>query len=74
MVAKVRERLAIDIQRSQRFNMERFNLENVNEVEDEKKYCIEVPSRFADLEDLCIEVEIVIQKLLERTKFQPKSI
>jgi endonuclease/exonuclease/phosphatase family metal-dependent hydrolase len=33
VVTKVRERLAVKKQRSQRFDMERFNLKNLNEVE-----------------------------------------
>jgi hypothetical protein len=33
VVAKVRERLAVNKQRSQRFNMERFNLKKSNEIE-----------------------------------------
>jgi hypothetical protein len=32
-VAKVRERLAVNKQRSQRLHMERFNLKKLNEVE-----------------------------------------
>jgi hypothetical protein len=33
VVAKVRKRLAVNKQRSQRFNMERFNLKKLNDVE-----------------------------------------
>jgi hypothetical protein len=33
VVVKVRERLAVSKQRSQRFHMERFNLKKLNEVE-----------------------------------------
>jgi hypothetical protein len=32
VLAKVRERLAVNKQKSQRFDMERFNLKNLNEV------------------------------------------
>jgi hypothetical protein len=41
-VAKVRERLAVNKQRSQRFHMQRFNFKKLNEVEDEEKYPVEV--------------------------------
>jgi hypothetical protein len=58
VVAKVRERLAVNKQRSQRYYMERFNLKKLNEVEIEKKYRNEVSNRFAALEDLDTEVEI----------------
>jgi hypothetical protein len=33
VVAKVRERLAVNKQRSHRFHMERFNLKKINKVE-----------------------------------------
>jgi hypothetical protein len=57
VVAKVRERLAVNKQRSQGFRMERFNLKKLNEVEGKKQY-VEVSNRFAALEDLDTEVEI----------------
>jgi hypothetical protein len=49
---KVRERLAVNKQRSQRFLMERFNLKKLNEVEDKEKYHNEVSNRFAALKHL----------------------
>jgi hypothetical protein len=42
VVAKVRERLAVNKQRSQRFEMERFNLKKLHEVESKEKYHTEV--------------------------------
>jgi hypothetical protein len=38
--------------------MERFNLKKLNEVEGKEQFCVEVPNRFAALEDLDTEVEI----------------
>jgi hypothetical protein len=58
VVAKVRERLAVNKQRSQRFDMERFNLKKLNNVESKEQFCVEVSNRFAALEDLDTEVEI----------------
>jgi hypothetical protein len=58
MVAKVRERLAVNKQKSHRFHMERLNLKKLNEVEDKEQYRVEVSNRFAVLEDLVAEVEI----------------
>jgi hypothetical protein len=58
VVTKVRERLAVNKQRSQRFRMERFNLKYLNEVEGKEQYRVEVSNRFAALEDLDTEVEI----------------
>jgi hypothetical protein len=49
MVAKAREKLAVNKQRSHRFHMERFNLNKLNEVEGKDKYRIEVSNRFAGL-------------------------
>jgi hypothetical protein len=58
MVAKVREGLTVNKQRSHRFHMERFNLKTLNEVEGKEQYHAEVSNRFAALEDLDAEVEI----------------
>jgi hypothetical protein len=58
VVAKVRERLVVNKQRSHRFHMERFNLKKLNEVQGKEKYRTEVSNRFAALEDLDAEVEI----------------
>jgi hypothetical protein len=58
VVAKVRERLAVNKQRSQRFHMERFNLKKLNEVEGKEQSHVEVSNRFAALEELDTEVEI----------------
>jgi hypothetical protein len=57
-VAKVRERLAGNRQRSQRFHMETFNLKKLNNVEGKEQFRVEVSNRFAALEDLGAEVEI----------------
>jgi hypothetical protein len=58
VVAKIRERLAVNKQRSQRFCMERFNLKKLNEVGGKEQFRVEVSNRFAALEDLDAEVEI----------------
>jgi hypothetical protein len=58
MVAKVSERLAVSKQRSQRFDMERFNLKKLNEVGVKEQFRVEVSNRFVALEDLDTEVEI----------------
>jgi hypothetical protein len=42
VVAEVRERLAVNKQRSHRFHMERFNLKKLNEVEGKEQYNVEV--------------------------------
>jgi hypothetical protein len=57
-VAKVRERLAVNKQRSHRFHMERLNLKKLNEVEAKEQYHVEVSNRCAVSEDLDAGVEI----------------
>jgi hypothetical protein len=52
VVAKVRERLAVNKQRLQRFHLERFNLKKLNEVGSKEQFRVEVSNRFAALEDL----------------------
>jgi len=52
VVAKVRERLAISKQAAQRFDGERFNLRNLNELEVRKQYHTEITNRFTAMENL----------------------
>jgi hypothetical protein len=51
VVAKVRDRLAVNKQNSHRFHMERFSLKKLNEAEVKQRYCVEISNRFAALED-----------------------
>jgi hypothetical protein len=59
MVAKCRERLAVNNVGSHRFHTERFNLKKLNQAEGEEQYRVEISNRFAALEDLDAEVEII---------------
>jgi hypothetical protein len=52
LVAKVRERLAVTKQETQRFELERFNLRKLSELEVREQYQIKISKRFAALEDL----------------------
>jgi hypothetical protein len=58
VVVKVRERLAVNKQRSHRFHLERLNLKKLNEVQGKELYRVEASNRFAALEDLDAEVDI----------------
>jgi hypothetical protein len=58
VVAKVRDRLAVNEQRSHRFHMERLNLKKLKEVEGKDQYRVEVSDRLAAIEDLDAGVEI----------------
>jgi hypothetical protein len=57
-VTKLRERLAVNKQRSHRLHVERFNLKKLNEAEGKEKYHVEVSNTFAALKDLDAEVDI----------------
>ena len=50
MVAKVRERLTVDKQAAQNFDMESFNLRKLSELEVRKQYRIEISNSYAALE------------------------
>jgi hypothetical protein len=49
VVVQVKEKLALNKQRSQRFDMERFNLKKLNEMEGKQKYRAEVSHRITAL-------------------------
>jgi hypothetical protein len=42
VVAKVRERLAVRKETTQKYNMDRFNLKKLDEVHGKKQYLIEI--------------------------------
>jgi hypothetical protein len=50
VVAKVRERMAVSKQL--KFDMERFNLKELDETEGKEQYRVEISNRFAALENL----------------------
>jgi len=52
LVAKVREKLAVNKIEAQQFDGEIFNLRKLNELEVRKQYQIEISNRFATLENL----------------------
>jgi hypothetical protein len=52
VVAKIRERLGANKQRSHKFHMERFNFKKLNEVQGKEKYRVEVSNRCAALKSI----------------------
>jgi hypothetical protein len=52
VVAKVRERLAVSKQAAQTFDVDRFNLRKLTEMEVRKEYQIKISNVFAALENL----------------------
>jgi hypothetical protein len=57
VVAKCRERIAMNKQGSHKFHIGRFSLNKIN-VDVKDKCCVQVSNRFAALKDLDAEVEI----------------
>jgi hypothetical protein len=57
-MAKVGQRLAVNIQRSHGVHMERVNLKKLSEVEGKEQYLVEVSNRFTALDGLDAEVDI----------------
>jgi hypothetical protein len=75
VVAKIRERIAVNKQGSHTFHMEKFNLKMLNDVEGKEKYRVEVSNRFAALEDLDAEVGIntIWETIRENIKISAKD-
>jgi hypothetical protein len=75
VVAKVRERPAVNKQRAHIFPMEMFNLKKLNEVESNEKYHVKVTNRFAALEDVDTEGEInsAWETIRENIKYSAKE-
>jgi hypothetical protein len=67
MVAKARERLAVNKQRSHRFCIERFNFEKLNKLEDKEQFYVEISSNLRLWKIWMLRWKlIVLEKLLER--------
>jgi hypothetical protein len=58
VVAKVRERLVVIKQTAKKFDVERFNLKKLSELEVRKQYQIKISDRFAALENLNVSEDI----------------
>jgi hypothetical protein len=71
VVAKVRERLAVNKQRFQRFDMERFNLNKLNDVEGKEQFRVEVSNTFAAL-DTEVEINSAWETIRENIKISAK--
>jgi hypothetical protein len=52
VVAKLRERISISKRARQKFDLERFDLKKLDDVEIKKKYQVEISNRSAALESL----------------------
>jgi hypothetical protein len=72
-VAKVRDRLAVSKRTAHRVYMERFNLKKLNEVERMEQCLIEISNRFAGLENLDAEVNILGNRSREYKNFSQRQ-
>jgi hypothetical protein len=61
VVAKIKERLAVNKQGLHKFHMERFNLEKLNKVGGKEKYQVEVSNRHAASENWILRWKLIIQ-------------
>jgi hypothetical protein len=57
-VAKLRERISISKRARQKFDLERFDLRKLDDVEVKEKYQVEISNRFAALESLVQSFDI----------------
>jgi hypothetical protein len=70
----VRESLAVNKQRSHGFNVERFNLKKLNEIEGEEQYYVEVSNRFVVWKIWMLKWKLIVPgKRLEREKKKRES-
>jgi hypothetical protein len=58
-VTKVWDRLAVSKETMHRFDMDRYNLEKLNEVQGKEQYHVEISNRFTSLENLDTDVDII---------------
>jgi hypothetical protein len=75
VVAKVRKTLAVSKQAAERFDWKRFNMRKLSELEVGKQYQIEITNRFAALEKLSGEEDIIRawESIKENTKTSAKQ-
>jgi hypothetical protein len=76
VAAKVRERLVVSKQTTQRFHMEKFHLKKLKEVESKEQFLVEIRRKLAALENLDAEVDSnsAWQTIRENIKIPAKDI
>ena len=76
MIAEIRERLAVSKQAAQKFDLERFILRKLNELEVMKQYQIEITNSFAALENLSDSDDInrVWENIKENITTESRSV
>jgi len=76
VISKVRERLTVCKQAAQRLDWQRFNLSNLNDLEDSKQNQIDITNRFAALENFDEDEDInrTWENMKENIKPQRKRV
>ena len=59
VVAEVKERLAVSKQATQKFDVDRFNLRKLSDLEDRKQYQIKISKMFEAFEKLNVSEDTV---------------
>ena len=73
VIAKVRERLAVGKQATQRFDRQRLNLRKLNEPDVREQYQIEITNRFAALENVNKDVNRTWENINENIQTSVKE-
>jgi hypothetical protein len=62
LLSKVTQRLSVSTQTAQKFDMERFNLKKLNDVEIKEQYRVKISNRFAASENLDYDYDMDINR------------
>jgi len=75
VVAEARKKLVVSKQAAQKFDVKRFNLRKLNELEVRKQYQIKMSKRFADLENLndSKNIKRALKNIKQNTKTSAKG-
>jgi hypothetical protein len=74
-VAKLRERISVSKRAKQKFDLERFDLKKLKDVEDKEKYQVEISNRFVALESLdeSFDINSAWESVRENIKISAKD-
>jgi lipoate-protein ligase A len=74
-VAKLKERISVSKEARQKFDLERFDLRKLDDVEIKEKYQVEISNRFAALESLdeSFDINNTLESIIENIKTSAKD-
>jgi hypothetical protein len=75
-MAKLRERISVSKQASQKFDLERFDLKKLNDIQVKEKYRVEISNRFVALENSyeSLDVNSAWRSIRDNIKTSAKKI